>query len=312
MNITICYTCSKGDKMTILVTGATGTIGARLSARLSMDGLSVRVMTRSPETSLFPKNVQVAKGDFSDLTSLRSAMEGVSTLFLLNAVRPDELHQGITAVNAAHEAGVRNIVYLSVMDAEKFVNVPHFAAKVAVERAIRSLGFSGAVLRPNYFMQNDLDALPVLVEHSVYPMVIGSRGVSMVDVRDIVDAAVIELTRLECGDRSGFIVSHNLVGADVVSADIATDIWSSELGKPIYYVGDDLKVAEDQLARGMPRSMAFDLCRMFEGFQTNGFIASSNDVEQFTSLLGRSPRRYRSFVQETLAGFARSSKSGDV
>lgn len=53
------------------------------------------------------------------------------------------------------------------MDAEKFVTVPHVAAKVAVERAIRDLGFSGAVLRLNYFMQNDLDALSVPIEHSV-------------------------------------------------------------------------------------------------------------------------------------------------
>ncbi|MBK6491101.1 MAG: NAD(P)H-binding protein [Sphingomonadales bacterium] len=62
--------------MTILVTGATGAVGAGLSTRLSKEGLSVRVMTRSPETSPFPKDVQVAKGDFSDLTSLRSAVEG--------------------------------------------------------------------------------------------------------------------------------------------------------------------------------------------------------------------------------------------
>lgn len=290
--------------MTILITGATGTVGAGLSARLANEGLSIRVMTRSPETSSFPKSIQVVKGDFADLASLRSAMEGVSTLFLLNAVRPDELHHGITAVNAAHQAGVRNIVYLSVMDAEKFVGVPHFAAKVAVERAIRDLGFSGAVLRPNYFMQNDLDALPVLIEHSVYPMVIGSRGISMVDVRDIVDAAAIELIRLERGSRAGSVETHKLVGADVITAEVATEIWSSELGKPIHYAGDDLTAAEEQMAKGMPQSIAFDLCRMFEVFQTNGFIASSNDVEQFTSLLGRSPRSYRSFVRETLAEFA--------
>ena len=146
--------------MTILLTGVTGTVGAFLSRRLSEEDLSVQAMTRSAETSRFPKNFQVVKGDFSELMSLRSAMEGVSTLFLLNAVRPDEFHQAITAANAANEAGVKSVVYLSVMNAEKFVNVSHFAAKVATERAIRSLGFSGTILRTNYFMQNDLNALP--------------------------------------------------------------------------------------------------------------------------------------------------------
>lgn len=298
--------------MTILVTGATGTVGAGLINRLSDEGLSFRIMTRSPETARVPENVQVVKGDFSDLTSLRAAMDGISTLFLLNAVSPDELHQAITAVNAAHESGIRNVVYLSVMDAEKFANVPHFAAKVAAEHAIRSLSFSAAILRPNYFMQNDLDAVPVVIEHGVYPMVIGSRGVSMVDVRDIADAALIELARLERGERPGSVVSRNLVGADVVSADLAAAIWSSELGRPIHYVGDDLVRAEEQMSQAMPQSMAYDLCRMFEGFQTHGFAASSRDVEQFTSLLGRPPRSYRDLVRETVAGLGRSSEVGDT
>lgn len=270
------------------------------------------MMTRSPDTARVPENVQVVKGDFSDLTSLRAAMDGISTLFLLNAVRPDELHQAITAVNAAHESGIRNIVYLSVMDAEKFANVPHFAAKVAAEYTIRSLGFSAAILRPNYFMQNDLDAVPVLIEHGVYPMVIGSRGVSMVDVRDIADAAVIELTRLERGERPGSVVSHNLVGADVVSAEMAAAIWSSALGRPIHYIGDDLARAEEQMSQGMPLSMAYDLCRMFEGFQTKGFAASSRDVEQFTNLLGRPPRRYRDLVRETVSSLVRNFGAGRI
>lgn len=90
--------------MTVLITGAAGTVGAGLSARLANEGLRIRVMTLSPETSSFPKSIQVVKGDFADLASLRSAMDGVSTLLLLNAVRPDELHHGMTAVNAAHQA----------------------------------------------------------------------------------------------------------------------------------------------------------------------------------------------------------------
>lgn len=288
--------------MTILLTGATGTVGTGLSKRLMKEDLRVRVMTRSPEVSRFPEKVEVVRGEFSDPTSLRSAMKDISTLFLLNSVGPDELHQSMTAVNVARESMISNIVYLSVMDAEKFVNVPHFATKSAVERAIRSLGFSASFLRPNYFMQNDLKALSVLLKHSLYPMSIGACGLSMVDVRDIVDAAVIEVTRLERRERLGTIVSHNLVGPDVISADIATEIWSSALGKPIYYVGNDLAAAEEKMASNMPRSMAFDLCRMFEAFQSNGFIASTTDVEQFASLLGRHPRSYRCFVRDTLAG----------
>ena len=49
-----------------------------------------------------------------DVDSLRVALSDVSTLFLLNAVAPDELNQALIALNLAREAGVERIVYFSI------------------------------------------------------------------------------------------------------------------------------------------------------------------------------------------------------
>lgn len=70
-----------------------------------------------------------------DVDSLRAALKDVSTLFLLNAGAPDEFTQALIVLNLARDAGINRIVYFSVINSDIYVDVPHFAAKHAVERA---------------------------------------------------------------------------------------------------------------------------------------------------------------------------------
>ena len=127
--------------MTILVTGATGTVGRQVVEQLARRGADVRVLVRDPAKADFPAGVTAVKGDLLDVDSLRSAFSGVSTLFLLNAVVPDEFTQALIALNLAREAGVERLVYLSVIHSDVYVNVPHFAGKFGVERMIEQMGF---------------------------------------------------------------------------------------------------------------------------------------------------------------------------
>jgi uncharacterized protein YbjT (DUF2867 family) len=71
-------------------------------------------------------------------------------------VASDEFTQALIALNLAREAGVERIVYLSVIHSDLYVNVPHFAGKFGVERMIEKMGFNATILRPAYFMNNDL------------------------------------------------------------------------------------------------------------------------------------------------------------
>ena len=133
--------------MTILVTGATGRVGRHVVDQLIQRGAKVRVLTRDPSKASFPAGVEVAQGDLLDLDALRAAFTGVSSLFLLNAVTGDEFTQAIITLNIARESGVERVIYLSVFDADRAVNVPHFAVKSGAERMLQQMGFSATILR---------------------------------------------------------------------------------------------------------------------------------------------------------------------
>src|SRR4051812_16052966 len=118
--------------MSILVTGATGTIGSLVVQGLVAAGADVKALVRQPGKRSFPAGVTEVVGDLTDVPSLRRALSSVRTLFLLNAVTPDELTQALIALNLAREAGIERIVYLSVIHADKYTNVPHFTSKDTV------------------------------------------------------------------------------------------------------------------------------------------------------------------------------------
>lgn len=82
-------------------------------------------------------------------------------------------------------------LYFSVFNSDLFTDVPHFTGKYAVERMIEDCDLPATILRPNYFMQNDLAMKDALLSHGVYPWPIGGKGVSMVDTRDIAEVAAV-------------------------------------------------------------------------------------------------------------------------
>jgi len=284
--------------MTILVTGATGKVGRQVVDQLVKRGADVRALVRDSTKAKFPAGVSVAQGDLVDVDSLRAAFSGVSTLFLLNAVTPDEFTQALIALNVAREAGIERIVYLSVIHSDVYVNVPHFAGKFGVERMIEQMGFNATILRPAYFIDNDLTIKDVVLGYGMYPMPIGSKGLAMIDTRDIGEIAAIELLRREQSTKPLPLVRMNLVGPDTLTGADVAGIWSKVLGRPIAYGGDDTAGFEQNLRKFMPAWMAFDMRLMSERFLTDGMIPDAGDVERLTSLLGRPLRSYRDFASE--------------
>jgi uncharacterized protein YbjT (DUF2867 family) len=287
--------------MTIIVTGATGTVGRHVVEQLVKRGADVRALVRDVSKANFPAGVDVVQGDLLDVDSLRSAFAGVSTLFLLNAVVPDEYTQALIALNVAREAGIERIVYLSVIHSDLYVNVPHFAGKFGVERMIEQMGMNATILRPAYFMDNDVTIKDVVTGYGIYPMPIGSKGLAMIDTRDIGEIAAIELIRRERSATPLPINRINLVGPETLTGTDVAAIWTDVLGRPIAYPEDDPAGFEKNLRQFMPSWMAFDMRLMSERFLTEGMIPEAGDVERLTTLLGRPLRSYRDFASRSAA-----------
>jgi uncharacterized protein YbjT (DUF2867 family) len=284
--------------MAILVTGSTGTIGSQILTHLQGRNVEVRALTRSPEKAQIPSGVTPVRGDLADVDSVRSALEGVSTLFLLAPNAADELTQVMLALEVARAAGVRGIVYLSVFKGEAYADVPHFAGKHTAERMIDALDLPATVLRPAYFMQNDLGQKEPLLNSGVYGAPIGSKGISMVDIRDIGEVAAIELARRELAPTPLGRETCALVGPDPLTGNAIAAIWSEALGRTIRYGGDDLGAMEKRLKTMLPAWHALDLRLMFSRYQTDGAVATADEIAHLTKLLGRAPRSYRAFARD--------------
>lgn len=290
--------------MTILVTGATGTIGRHVVDQLVQRGAAVRALVRDPAKAAFPDGVDVVRGDLLDVDVLRSAFSGVSTLFLLNAVVPDEFTQALVALNLAREAGVERVVYLSVIHSDLYVNVPHFAGKFGVERMLDTMGFQATILRPAYFMDNDLTVKDVVLQYGVYPMPIGSKGLAMIDARDIGEIAAVALVGRRDDARPQRLERINLVGPDTLTGAAVAAIWSEALGRPVAYGGDDSAGFERNLRQFVPGWMAYDMRLMSERFLGDGMLPEAGDAERLQALLGRPLRSYRAFAAAVVADAA--------
>ena len=289
--------------MKVLVSGATGNVGAEVVNKLHKGGAEVRALARKPEAARFPAGVEVVPGDLMHPESIRAALRGVDKLFLLNAVVADELTQALITYGIAKRSDIKHLTYVSIYKADRFRDVPHFASKVAVENALHEFGVPYTILRPGYFFQNDLTLKPLLQQMGIYPMPIGTAGISAIDSRDVSEAAAVTL--LEHGHEGQ---TYNLVSSSQISGPGNAALWSKALGKEIFYTGHDFEAWEKQMSKQLPGWMAYDMRAMLEGYVERGFASTETEVSRVAKLLGHPPRTYEAFVEETVADWSKSEQ----
>ncbi len=286
----------KDQAMSILVIGSTGTIGTQVVAEIARRDVEVHALIHEAQAKPHD-NVILVEGDTTDMDSMRKAMSGMTTLFLLNPVVADELNRALLMLDLAQEAGIQRVVYFSMFNADTFLDCPHACAKYAAELMIQKFRIPTTILRPNYFFQNDA---PAAKTHQM-PMPIGSLGTSMADARDIGEVAAIELIRR---DRSPDPLPTEIIeihGPDVITAQSAVRTWTEVLGKEVTYPGDDLRAFEKRFEKMAPNAIAYDVAGMFRGFQRDGMVAPDGASERIAAMLGRPMRTYRAFAEETAA-----------
>lgn len=148
----------------ILITGATGNQGSATIDELlrRSKGRRIKALVRDPASdkaqALAARGIELARGDLDDVTSLRSALTGVSALLSVQTPMghgPEgEERQGKQLATLAAEAGVGHIVQCSAAGVDRDTGVPHFESKLAIERHLVTVGLPTTILRPAAFMEN--------------------------------------------------------------------------------------------------------------------------------------------------------------
>lgn len=283
--------------MTILVIGATGNVGRPTVAGLLAKGESVRALSRSEENlAALPDGVDGVIGDLETGSGLETACAGVDGVFLITSNGETETARGLAAVQAATAAGVQRIVFLSVGNPAKEPAIPHYRAKLPIEEAIRNSGAEYTFLRPNFFMQTDLSIVPVIKEHGVYAMPIGSIGNNRVDTRDIADCAVRVLT--EDGHAGA---DYHLHGPDTINGPGAAEVYAKHFDREVHYGGDDVDQWAKPVEAFLPPWLLDSLKKMFLGQQINGGVADADAIAASADAVGHPLRTFDAFAAE-LAG----------
>src|SRR6266853_5500739 len=135
-----------GQKLAVVVTGATGNQGGAVVKNLLERGHEVRAVTRSTESAkareLANAGVTLVRASLEDTAALTKALEGATSLFAMTTPfeggTQAETRQGISAADAAKAAGV-HLVFTSVGSANRQTGVPHFDSKYEVERHIAKI-----------------------------------------------------------------------------------------------------------------------------------------------------------------------------
>ena len=144
----------------ILVTGATGKVGTDLVKALEARGEQVRAMVRNPEraTGLQGQGVEIVAGDFEKIETVDAALKGVDKVFLLSVPDPQMAEQTGAFVEAAKRANVKHIVRLSILPSSPDSPLDIGKWHGDADQHVIDSGIAYTLLRPAYFMQNQLMA----------------------------------------------------------------------------------------------------------------------------------------------------------
>lgn len=218
---------------TVLVTGATGATGSAVLRALEAKGVAVRAMVRRGGNAgrLAGSSAEVVAADFDDAGSLRDALRGVRSAYLVTPSSPEAAARQTRFAELAAEAGVGHVVKLSQFAADEASPVRFLRDHAAVERRIREMGVGHTFLRPNLFFQGFLAFRSTIATQGRIFAPIGDARVSAVDVRDIAAVAAAVLT--EPGHLGK---TYTITGpAAVTHAEIAQAI-SAAIGREVAFV----------------------------------------------------------------------------
>jgi NAD(P)H dehydrogenase (quinone) len=287
---------SLNRKATLLVTGASGQLGRRV-VELLLENHEGKIIaaTRTPEklAGFKHRGVIVRHADFEDQVSLELAFEGVDRLLLISTDAVDvpgrRLTQHRNAVQAAEPAGVRHLVYTSIMNPG-----PDSPASVApdhrgTEEALAATSMDWTVLRENIYTDVLLVSLGQAVQMGKLLNASGGGKAAYITREDCARAAAAALASSFEGRQI-----LDITGPQAVSQYDVAAILSQITGQAITYVPLELEtLIQNMVTGGLPRTVAENFASFDAAIARDKFSTVSGTVADLT---GREPISVADFL----------------
>lgn len=289
------------QKPVLLVTGASGHLGRRV-VELLLEAASSRVIatTRTPEklADLAARGVEVRAADFADPASMLKAFAGADRLLLIST---DAIGQRVAqhqnAIKAAEAAGVRHIVYTSIVnptpDSRVFVAAEHRAT----EEALAASNVDWTALRNNIYADMLPRSLSQAVQMGAHYSAAGEGRTAYITREDCARAAAAALASAFNGRRA-----LDITGPEAVSQAELAAIASELSGRSIAYVPIELEtLIQNMVGAGLPRPVAEIYASFDAGIAANELSGVSSAFEELT---GQKPTRVADFLAAHRAVFS--------
>ena len=284
--------------MKVLVTGATGTVGAHVVRALRERGVAVRAFVRDRVRAahVLGEDVELVAGDFADRGSLERALRGTQRVFLACGNAPAQVEHECAAIDAAAAADSERVVKLSgpapAIDSPLVFDHWHGQIEAHLERS----GLAWTLLRPSAYMTNLLQHAGSIQHMDTLFAPAAAARISFVDPYDVGEAAAAALT----GDGHDGL-AYTLTGPEAIAFEQIAQDLSLALGRRIEFVDVPDDVAREGMRNaGMPPFVADAIIALFRA-QRAGLMNRTTDTVR--ALTGRPPRAFVRFASDHAAQF---------
>jgi uncharacterized protein YbjT (DUF2867 family) len=267
----------------VLVTGATGNVGAELVTHLTAAGVAVRALVRTADVRL-PAGVQPAVGDLNEPGSVAAHLDGVRSAFLLSGYSD---MPGLLGV--MHGAGVQRLVLLSGGSAVA-ANLDNAVSRymLASEEAVRASALGWTILRPFAFMSNALRWLGQLRLGDAVRVPFADVANAVIDPYDI--AAVASAALLD-DKHEGRV--YRLSGPESLRPEAQVRILGEVLGRDLQCHAQ----TNDEARAEMSASMPIEYVEAFFSFYVDGTLDESEVLPTVEEITGAEPRTFLAWAQ---------------
>lgn len=253
----------------------------------------MRAAARNPRMLSIPDDrLETFAMDMRDPVALDRALEDVTKIFYLSPLGETMAENAALVVERARAHGVSQIVRLSALGVEYPRKITLGKIHGRVERIIRGSGVEWTILRPNSFMQNFITYWGESIrKENAFFIPQGQGRVSIIDARDVADAAVTVLTQ---DGHAGKV--YELTGPEALSNYEIAETLSDVLGREIRYQDVSAEEARGALAeQGMSDWMINVILELFEMSAADEAGEVTDTLERLT---GSSPIPFEAFARD--------------